>query len=121
MDWTPLSETKLWDLINEAEARMSPPQQRLWEKIRVAPAKWALDPWGNLGGGFWVVALIGNVAIWYNDIEEGFNRSTYSRFGQMDEYWCNQDALEWTVQQVLNEILEGVPSGGYCSPPRPLA
>ena len=28
-------------------------------------------------GVFWVVGLIGRTVIWYNDIEEGFNRSAF--------------------------------------------
>lgn len=81
----------LWDLINEAEKRLSPPQVRLWEVIRVLPHKWIEKPYGTSGGGFCVVAIIGNSVIWYNDIENGFNNSKYHEDGTIDEYWCNQD------------------------------
>jgi hypothetical protein len=98
MDWSPLSESDLWDLMNEAWDRMSVEQRRLWEVIRVSPAKWRLNPWGNQGNGFWVVAVIGNTVVWYNDIEDGFNRSGYTEYGTIDSYWCNQDDLEWAIQ-----------------------
>jgi len=41
---------------------------------------------------------------WYNDIEEGFNRSGYSTYGTIDDYWCNQDELELTAQYLMNAI-----------------
>ncbi len=71
----------------------------------------------KLGGGFWVVAIIGNTVVWFNDIEDGFNRSEYTDYKKINDYWCNQDELEWTIQHILNEIKEGNPSGGYASPP----
>jgi hypothetical protein len=56
------------------------------------------------GGGFWVVAIVGQTVIWYNDIEEGFNRSRYSAYGTIDDYWCNHDELEITVQYLMSAI-----------------
>ncbi|MDR2981745.1 MAG: hypothetical protein LBV12_05810 [Puniceicoccales bacterium] len=115
--WTPISETELWDMINASWKRMSLPQRRLWEVIRIDPVKWQQEPYGTEGGGFWVIGIHGQTAIWFNDIEGGFNRSPWSTFGRLDEYWCNQDQLEWTVQNVLNEITTGYPSGGFSGPP----
>jgi hypothetical protein len=117
MTWQPLSEVKLWDFMNEAWDRMSVEQRRLWKVIRVSPQKWKLTPWGDHGGGFWVVGIIGNTVLWYNDIEDGFNRSKYSALGTIDEYCCNQDELEWTIQFVLNEIRTGKPPALGFGPP----
>lgn len=119
MSWQPLSEVELWDLMNEAWERMTVEQRRLWAVVRVSPRKWKLTPWGDEGGGFWVVGIIGNTVLWYNDIEDGFNRSRYSALGTIDEYWCNQDELEWTVQFVLNEIRTGEPPAPGLGPPIP--
>ncbi|MET3135036.1 hypothetical protein AAKU55_005339 [Oxalobacteraceae bacterium GrIS 1.11] len=83
---------------------MSPQQFWLWKIIRISPQKWLEKSYGEPGGGFWVVAIFGCTVIWYNDIEDGFNRSTYSEFGVLDEYVCNQDALEWTIQHLLNDV-----------------
>jgi hypothetical protein len=116
--WTPIPEATLWELMNAAWERMSLPQRRLWEAIRIDPMKWEQLPYGSMGGGFWVVGIYGQTAIWFNDIEDGFNRSRWSRPGHLDEYWCNQDQLEWTVQHVMNEIADGIASGGYFSPPQ---
>ncbi|MFK8031758.1 MAG: hypothetical protein AB8G18_16095 [Gammaproteobacteria bacterium] len=104
MAWTPISRTDIVRLIDSACERMSVEQQRVWKSVRIAPEKWNQNPWGKKGNGFWVVGLIGNTVIWFNDIEEGFNRSTYIAYGQINEYLCNQDDLEWTVQNIINEI-----------------
>jgi len=65
------------------------------------------NPYGDQGAGFWVVALVGRTVIWYNDIEEGFNRSRYSAYGTIDDYWCNQDELELTLRYLLSALEQG--------------
>ena len=117
MSWTPISEAALWDKINAAESRMNPPQLRLWEAIRVSPTKWKEERYGALGGGFWAVAILGSLVVWYNDIEDGFNYSKYSCFGIIDEYWCNQDELERTTQRLLTYIQNGQIIGPRFSSP----
>jgi hypothetical protein len=117
MDWAPISSDKLWDKINSAYTRMNIHQARLWEVIRITPEKWALHPWGDLIGGFWVVAIIGEMVIWYNDIEYGFNRSNYKRYGTIEQYQCIQDELEQSVQGVMDVIATGYDIGPFCSPP----
>ena len=119
MDWKPITEASLWDMLNEAEERMSVPQARLWEAIRVPPEKWAEKSYGELGGGFWVVAVVGTTVVWYNDIEGGFNRSGYTTFGTIEGYWCNQDELELTLQFILNAIKTGQDSAPRLGPPMP--
>lgn len=70
-----------------------------WDRIKIEPEKWRCSPWGDLGGGFWAVAIRDSDVLWYNDIEGGFNVSSFSRRGVIDEYHCDQ--TEFT------EILEG--------------
>lgn len=108
MDWTPITESELWDLILAAEARMEPQEARLWECVRIAPHKWHEPTYGVEGGGFWVVGIIGNTVIWYNDIEDGFNQSAYADFGTIGEYWCNQDDLEHTLVALRYRIDTGL-------------
>lgn len=119
MDWQPISEASLWDLISAAEIRMNPQQASLWKVVHVSPHKWEEKSFGKPGDGFWVVAIIGATVIWYNDIEDGFSRSRYTSFGTIDEYWCNQDELELTLQYVLNLIETGQETRPRRSPPIP--
>jgi hypothetical protein len=119
MDWTPITEAELWDKILHAEGRMSPQIFRLWEAIKIPPEKWSEKAYGTAGGGFWVVALVGRRAIWFNDIEDGFNCSTYTTVGELAEYFCNQDELETALQTVLTIIETGIDSSAKCSAPIP--
>lgn len=98
---------------------MEPPQRRLWEAIRISPEKWQQEPYGSEGAGFWVVGILGALVVWYNDIEDGFNYSKYERFGTIEEYWCNQDRLEWILQTLLGYIESGQLVGPRASPPIP--
>ena len=121
MTWKPITEEEIWDEINSSFDRMTIAQRNLWESIRIDPEKWEQHPYGDEGNGFWAVAILGRTVVWYNDIEEGFNRSKYTRYGEIIDYWCNQDELEYTIQQLLNEIKDGYPSGSYAGPPETIA
>ena len=55
--WQPIPLLDLYDRINRGDAAMDHPSRRLWNAIRVEPQKWQLHPWGDLGGGFWVVGV----------------------------------------------------------------
>ena len=102
----PISETQIWDEIIAAEARMSFPQRRFWEAIRIMPEKWMRHPYGDAGSGFWVVGIIGRVVVWFNDIEHGFNTSRYEPFGRIINYWCNQDDLDVCLWSPLRSLLK---------------
>ena len=108
LDWKPISESALLNRIKGSYARMPLEHKRLWDAIRIEPIKWQQHPYGDAGGGFWVVAVIGRTVIWYNDIEEGFNRSVYTTPGEIADYLCNDDELEVTVAYLAN-----VMSGGH--------
>jgi hypothetical protein len=120
MKWQPISEVDLWDRINEGLSAMTGPALTLWKTIRVPPVKWQLTPWGDAGGGFWVVGIIGMRVVWFNDIEDGFNISHYESPGTISEYWCNQDELNHTICQLLG-LLQAGTEPPHCGPPQPLA
>ncbi|MHA3772588.1 hypothetical protein ACXR0O_13715 [Verrucomicrobiota bacterium sgz303538] len=83
---------------------MTSPQRALWNLIAVKPRKWKQSPWGDDGGGFWVVALAGERCLYFNDIEDGFNWSRFSTYGTIDEYWCNQSELRHVVSALTHSI-----------------
>ncbi len=120
MNWKPISESDILDKINSSYKRMNFEQRRIWEIIKIMPEKWKEKTYGKFCDGFWVIAIIGNNIIWYNDIECGFNRSKYFNYGEIDGYWCNQDDLEWTLQSFINEIKDGYDSSSYAGPPQPI-
>ena len=118
MDWTPLGEVELTTLIADAVAVMGPAARSLWNLIRVRPVKWQLPPWGDEGGGFWVVGVLGERVVWYNDIEDGFNISRYESHGMIAEYWCNQNELQHTLYALLRQFETGEPPGRFGLPSR---
>jgi hypothetical protein len=107
MVWAPISEVGLSELIIKAVSGLDTTNGRLWKLIRLKPEKWQCHPWGDKGGGFWVVGLIGEQVIWYNDIEDGFNISHYDKIGEISEYWCNQDELQHTLYGLFDKIQTG--------------
>ena len=103
------------DALVAQELKECPPQWRaLYERAGIEPEKWQLPPWGDEGSGFWVVAIHEGRVLWYNDIEEGWNVSTFSRRGLIDGYWCNQDPLELALPQLAGE------PGVRLGPPQPI-
>jgi hypothetical protein len=119
MEWAPINDLELASEIAHGESLMDPPARALWNLIRIRPVKWQLPPWGDLGGGFWIVCIIGERVIWYNDIEDGFNLSRYDLPGIIAEYRCNQDELQHTVNALLRQIETGEPPMKL-GPPQPL-
>ena len=105
--WAPISKSALLERIDLGYSAMPETARRLWSAIRIEPEKWQQHPFGDPGGGFWVVALMGRTVIWYNDIEEGFNRSAYSKYGVIDDYWRNEDELNVTVDYLENALASG--------------
>ncbi len=111
MTWKPITLEALNDMICSDVVELSKDKLSLWNKIKVSPVKWQLDPWGNEGGGFWVVGIIGNQCLYYNDIEAGFNWGAYKEFGKIEEYFCDQDDINIAVCKLLN------PNMPRCGPP----
>ncbi len=117
MNWEPITAAEIEAEIRRGLEAMSAEQRNLWDVVKVRPEKWQLSPWGDEGGGFWIVAILGHTVIWYNDIEDGFNRSRWSKFGVIDEYQCNQDELQWIIGHILTEVQTGQPSDYALGPP----
>ena len=116
MTWRPTSLEELVADMAESEERMDTSLLRLWAAIRLPPAKWQQEPWGNEGGGFWVVGVFGSRVLWYNDIEEGFNISEYSTHGVIDRYSCEQQDLRDAVLTIQEIIADGEMSGTWGAP-----
>ncbi|MFZ9956895.1 MAG: hypothetical protein ACO3E1_12330 [Flavobacteriales bacterium] len=106
-EWKPISISELHDLIQKSENALDRELWSFWHLINIEPTKWIEKAHGIEGGGFWVVAICGTKIIWYNDIEEGFNISSYKTYGQIEGYYCNQDELNWVVSQLFDMMKIG--------------
>lgn len=106
-EWRPISHEELQSLIAEGLLQAGVEERRIFDLVRKAPEKWALPPWGDQGGGFWVVGILGEYAIWYNDIEEGFNVSEFSEWRQLGEYACDKLELHHWLYRLRASIVEG--------------
>jgi len=77
---------------------------KFWEFVKITPEKWQEKTMGEEGGGFWVVAILGKSVIYYNDIEEGYNLSTFTNYGEIDNYYCNQMELHEMIESLFYKI-----------------
>lgn len=102
--WPPISIDKIELLILQAELTMDYKALNLWNIIKVTPHKWQEKSFGDDSGGFWVVALFGNQIIYYNDIEEGFNISSFVIYGVIDQYDCNQSELTSPINYLVSQL-----------------
>jgi hypothetical protein len=119
MAWEPITEEKIRHMLEAAWDRMNGHQRRLWAAICIIPEKWQQHPYGDEGDGFWAVALLGRTVVWYNDIEGGFNRSRYTHYGTIDDYWCDQSELESAIEGILYTLESGRYAGPAAGPPEP--
>jgi hypothetical protein len=81
MNWEPISRESLEEIVAKELVDATPEERALFSRTAVTPSKWRLSPWGDAGGGFWVVAVMDDRVLWYNDIEEGFNVSHFTAMG----------------------------------------
>ena len=105
----PLPEAALLELIEASVTRLTPQERRLWDLIKIAPIRWSGGDYGRETGGFWAVGVFGNRVLWYNEIEEGFNLSPFTIYGQINELWCNQDELDLVIKRLMRFVDEGKP------------
>jgi len=104
MAWDSIPLNELQEMIRQDLDECSEAQRAEFASAAIQPEKWRQSPYGDEGGGFWAVALNGDRVLWYNDIEEGFNVSTFQRRGEIPigEYWCNQDRLRDALPRLID-------------------
>jgi hypothetical protein len=104
--WTPVTKETIEKNISWCNDILfgKPDCLKFWEYIRVEPEKWFEETMGQEGGGFWVVAILGKNIIYYNDIEEGYNQSTFTSYGTINDYNCGQLELYELVESLYFEI-----------------
>jgi len=95
--------------VREAEARLAEDGGRglrLWERIRVSPARWSTNQYRDFPS-VWVVALMGRRCLYFNPIEHGWGWGRYDTAGHVAEYHWQQDDIGGIVYMTLIGIDEG--------------
>lgn len=108
-----IDEVRIWDIVNRGWHDMSPSQKQFWEMIRINPERWLTDPNEYRPKMAWVVAIIGQYVIWFNEfwcdnemngIDSGFGCSAYQTHGQIGSHFSMLDMpLSDAVQTMLHK------------------
>ena len=120
MAYLPFTLDELREEVELGKAKMSNSQPEFWTQIECKPEQWKLSPWGDGDGGFWVVGIVNEFVVGYNSIEEGFNYSKFTDRGEIDEYWCDQDELQWSIRKLQILVTTGHDNSRKLGPPEPL-
>ncbi|WP_333852091.1 hypothetical protein [Epilithonimonas sp.] len=97
MEYKPISLEELSIEISKGENKMDEELLNFWNTIKITPSKWNENQFWNKENSFWVVAKYKNLVLYYNDIEDGFNISTFKKEGEIKEYCVEQDELYFSV------------------------
>jgi hypothetical protein len=93
-----LSITELNNIISSSEKQLPADLKAVWDDIKITPQKWTEKSHGSQTDGFWAVAVTEGEVIWYNNLAGGFNLSSFSKKGEIGEYWdddCELQQLLW--------------------------
>ena len=80
--WQPISATELDTLLAAQISDCSPEQREFFERCRVTPYLVPITRLGNTEAVF-VVARTGDLVLYYEDVEDGFNISTLAPDGSV--------------------------------------
>jgi len=105
--WSPVEKSWIENDIENQYWLLDEAEQNFWNLIKISPQKWQLSPTGDLGGGFFVVAIFGNQVLYFNDIEDGYNISAFSEFGVISDYFCNQNELHHSINYLYSLVQSG--------------
>jgi hypothetical protein len=106
VDWKPVDRATLDTWIADALARRDDAVRAAWAQIRIEPAKWQCSPMGDLGGGFWAVAIDGDRVVWFNDIERRFARSKFAERGDIGKYVPGLGTFDAILERLAAAISE---------------
>jgi hypothetical protein len=103
-DVSGITKTELTDLLAVEEAWMRPGDLAFWKVVQIEPVLWASPEHGD----FWVVAVWGNMYIWFNHIEEGFNIAPYKVFGRIERMSYGQSKLHERFEGQENRLIRSI-------------
>ncbi|MUV12587.1 hypothetical protein [Noviluteimonas gilva] len=94
--WQPVTTAELAALLEAQLADCSLEQKQLFERIKVAPRLAPIDRSGNVEHVF-VVAQVRDLALYYEDVEEGFNISPLGQGGEI----ASPGSEQWELRHAL--------------------
>jgi len=97
-DWKPIAKNELEALIEEQVQECSSNQKEIFNKYRVPLEEHKIIRYGKPEKVF-VVARRDNEAMYFEDVEYGFNFSPLDENGTIKEHWCNQDELKYALSR----------------------
>jgi len=97
-----IDDEKVIQLINNAEFFLEGLPKDFWRLIKLNPIEIWETPEGSEIEFVWVVAIMGNRCIFYDELSKGFIISDYESHGELSE-----NSLVENVQQ-LNELADNI-------------
>lgn len=94
--WHPISRIELEEIVREQLAECTPEQRETFQRYRVPMRRVGIQRYGKSEHVF-LVAQRGPEAMYYEDVEEGFNFSTLDQNGSIRDHRCNQDPLKYAL------------------------
>ena len=106
MSWNtiyhPISLDNLLEIIAWDESKMESDIETFWNLLRIVPERWNINEDDQEGVRFWVIGIIWNKSIYYDDIEEWFNISEYSLYWVLNIVNAEQDELQMAIYKIIN-------------------
>ncbi len=97
--WQPISTEELDAVLAAQIGDCSPAQQELFERCKITPYLAPINRLGNAEAVF-VVARAGDLVLYYEDVEEGFNISTLSPDGSI----ATPGYEQWELGRALGHL-----------------
>ena len=98
--WQPVTAKELDALVTTQLADCSPEQHELFERYKVVPYLVPIDRQGKTEAVF-VVAKTGDMVLYYEDVEEGFNISPLSHDGSI----ATPGYEQWELRHALGHLV----------------
>ncbi|HEY4540624.1 MAG TPA: hypothetical protein VIG94_11540 [Faecalibacter sp.] len=101
-NWTALPKKDLMMELFMAEQELEHTNETFWNSIKCSPEIWHCKD--VIDDNFWVIAKWKTFIVWYNDIEEGFNLSSFKRDGEFLQYQASKQGLNEALKKLKQKI-----------------
>jgi hypothetical protein len=102
MNWSPISEVELKDLILEQLTPLNKAESEFYEAIKVPFRKVFIERSGALEKVF-IVAELPDGVVFYEDVEEGFEFTVLNTLGVISDYSASQLELSHVIRQLMSK------------------